>query len=96
MVNPEQETCNGEPFIKEDDDSAADSKKDKDCEDNKDNQNVAYNDERSGGENADEDGYTGYELKDEADEGDLDDDESIDENIEASQALGSSRGMDEL
>ncbi len=55
-----------------------------------------YNDERSGGEDTGEDSYTAYKPEDKADEGDLDDDESMDENSEASQALGSSCRMDEL
>ncbi|KAH9207015.1 hypothetical protein DL95DRAFT_416011 [Leptodontidium sp. 2 PMI_412] len=58
--------------------------------------NAVYDDERSGGEDVNEDSYTGYEPKDEVNEGDLDDDESMDKNSEASQPLGSSRGMDEL
>ncbi|KAH9203795.1 hypothetical protein DL95DRAFT_430566 [Leptodontidium sp. 2 PMI_412] len=96
LVDPEQETCDGEPSVEEDDDSAADSEEDEDCEDDEDDQDAAYDDERSGGEDADEDGHTGYELEDEADKGDLDDDDSMDENSGASQALGSSRGIDEL
>lgn len=86
LVDPEQETCDGESSVEEDDDSAADSEEDENCEDgedNEDNQDAAYNDERSGGEDADEDGLTGYEPEDEADEGDPDNDELMDENSEA-------------
>jgi hypothetical protein len=43
-----------------------------------------------------EDGHTGYESEDKVDKGNLDNDESMDENSEASQALESSCGMDEL
>jgi hypothetical protein len=96
LVDTKQQTCDSKSFVEEDNDSAADNKEDEDGEDDKDNKDTAYDDKRSSGEDAGKDSYTGYKPEDEADEADLDDYDSIDENSKASQALGSSRGINEL
>jgi hypothetical protein len=55
LVNTEQETCDGEFSVEKDDDFVADSE---------DDQGVAYNDKRSGGEYLDKDGHRCYESED--------------------------------